>query len=98
MKKTYKQILILLFLIAVLLLPYFAFAQADPLERMKGVAEAGGYSEATDDTVFAETIGIIINAFLSLLGIIFLGLMLYAGYNWMTASGDESKLEKSKIL
>ncbi len=37
----------------------------------------------------------IIGALLSLLGIIFLGLIIYAGYNWMTASGDEEKIKKS---
>ncbi|MFH1427888.1 MAG: pilin [Patescibacteria group bacterium] len=39
----------------------------------------------------------VIQAFLSLLGIIFLFLILIAGYNWMTASGDEEKITKAKV-
>lgn len=42
------------------------------------------------------TVAKIIQAFLSLLGMIFIVLMLLGGYNWMTAQGDESKVEKAK--
>lgn len=35
----------------------------------------------------------IINVSLGLLGIIFLILLLYAGFNWMTAGGDEEKIK-----
>jgi len=31
-----------------------------------------------------------------LLGIIFIILMIYAGYNWMTAQGEEEKVTKAK--
>lgn len=43
-----------------------------------------------------EFVGIIINAFFGLLGIVFIVLILLAGYNWMTAQGDESKVEKAQ--
>ncbi len=39
---------------------------------------------------------IIIQAFLSLLGIIFIGMILFAGYNWMTAMGEKEKITKAK--
>ncbi len=42
--------------------------------------------------------GNIINVALSLVGIIFLALMVYAGYLWMTAQGEESEIEKSKKI
>jgi len=38
----------------------------------------------------------VISAFLGLLGIIFLVLIIYAGFNWMTAQGDEEKVTKAK--
>lgn len=38
----------------------------------------------------------VITAFLSLLGLIFLILMIIAGYSWMTAAGDESKVSYAK--
>jgi cytochrome bd-type quinol oxidase subunit 2 len=40
--------------------------------------------------------GVIIQSFLGLLGIIFLVLVIYAGYNWMTARGEEEKVTKAK--
>lgn len=38
----------------------------------------------------------VITAFFSVLGIIFVSLMVYAGYNWMTAAGEEEKVTKAK--
>jgi hypothetical protein len=44
-------------------------------------------------------VGLVIQAFLSVLGIIFLCLIIYGGMIWMTAEGNESRVEKAqKIL
>ena len=43
-----------------------------------------------------DVIQLIISGFLSLLAMIFIILMLTAGYSWMTASGDEEKVTKAK--
>jgi amino acid transporter len=43
------------------------------------------------DAVYA-----VINGFISLLAIIFIILVIYAGYSWMTAGGDEAKVTKAK--
>lgn len=57
------------------------------------VQTQAGYS----DTVTVGTVvGTIIKAFLGLLGIIFVILMIIAGFNWMTAGGDEDKINKAK--
>ncbi|MBU4432236.1 hypothetical protein KKD60_03075, partial [Patescibacteria group bacterium] len=48
--------------------------------------------ETTSDIL----IGTIINAFLSVLGIIFLVLMLYGGYLWMTDRGNDDSVKKAK--
>lgn len=42
-----------------------------------------------------EIIGRLINVFLGFLGIVFLVLMLYAGFLWMTAQGEKAKVEKA---
>ena len=39
---------------------------------------------------------VIITAFISLLAIIFIILIVLAGYNWMTANGEEQKVTKAK--
>lgn len=56
---------------------------------------AGAYSPQTT-VPLEERIGSLIGIFLSFLGVIFLVLMLHAGFNWMTAAGDEEKISKAK--
>jgi hypothetical protein len=43
-----------------------------------------------------DIIKTIIQVFLSLLSMIFIILILYAGFNWMTAGGEEKKVEDAK--
>lgn len=43
-------------------------------------------------------IGTIVGAALSFVGIFFLGLMLYAGFLWMTARGDQAKSDKAQDI
>jgi hypothetical protein len=44
------------------------------------------------------TIGTIIKVFLGLLGIIFLVIVIYAGYLWMTAGGDDKRVERARKM
>lgn len=102
MKKKLKNLAVLIFLVMILILPYFVFAEetaapkSSPLKRLEkvGVGE-GAYAAANEDKM-SEIAGIAVRAFLSLLGVIFLILIIYAGYNWMTAAGDEQKVTKAK--
>jgi len=59
------------------------------------VATKAGYDPQNELTI-DQRISSIVAIFLSLLGVIFFILMLYGGYNWMTAAGDEKKVEKAK--
>lgn len=96
MSKLLKQLLILTCLVAVLMLPYFVFAQQTaPLNKLEAIRPGSGYEVATDTTLSA-IIGKIVQAFLSLLGVIFIILMVYGGYNWMMSAGDEQKLTKAQ--
>ncbi len=55
-----------------------------------------GYNIETDTP---ETIvSIVIKVVLSLLGVVFLSLMVYGGYLWMTAAGNDEKLKKAQNL
>ena len=67
----------------------------DPLDT---VAKAGGYKTDDAPNQLNTHIATIINVVLSMLGIIFLLLMLYGGFLWMTAAGDEPKVTKAKDL
>jgi len=95
MNKLLKQILILICLIAILVLPYFVFAETAPLETLQNVGTGGGYAPANEYTM-SQIAGTAVKALLSLLGVIFIILIIYAGYMWMTASGNEEQLTKAK--
>jgi small-conductance mechanosensitive channel len=103
MIKKIKSWLNVLALTAVLIVPGLVFA-GDPTlnekvtmtKRLKDVAVTyGPFSEASN-TSLATTLGLVIAAALSLLGIIFLIITILAGYKWMMAQGNEAEVEKAK--
>jgi hypothetical protein len=66
-----------------------------PMDKLISVGTGGGYAEANETTI-SSLAGTIVGAFLSLLGVIFIILMIYGGYNWMTAGGNEDKMTTAK--
>ena len=62
-----------------------------PLETVK---EKAGFEEQNVGVIS----GRVINVALSLVGLIFLILMVYAGYLWMTARGEEAKIQKAQDI
>lgn len=98
MKKYFKKIVILISLIAILVLPCVVLA-SQSLDNLNTVGSGGSnppYAESTEANSLAGIVGTVIQAFLSLLGVIFLVLIIYAGFNWMTAQGEEEKVTKAK--
>lgn len=70
---------------------------SDPLDTVAwnaGYNISSGQNSATPEKI----ISLIINTILSILGIVFMSLMIYGGYTWMTAMGDQSKAGKAKDL
>lgn len=61
-------------------------------------AEKAGFNPNTTETTFAETTGSVIAMILSFTGVIFLVLMVYAGWLWMTARGEEEPVEKAQKI
>jgi hypothetical protein len=93
--KKINRIFFLFILLLVLIAPYFVFAQT-----MRSQLDMLGSEAKYDISDGQNKIGVIagtaVSALFALLGIIFTGLMLYAGYNWMTAAGDEGKTTTAK--
>jgi len=58
--------------------------------------KAGVGSAATAN--LPEVIGRIINVVLGFIGILLLGYILYAGFLWMTAGGDEGKVKTATTM
>ncbi len=81
-----------------------ALAQSDP--TMDGLNATAGRIDAFKDkttaiepTTFLQTeAGRVVGVILSFVGILFLGLMIYAGLMWMTAEGNEQQITKAKSL
>ena len=63
--------------------------------QTEALTESAGYSYSSNNQL-SDTIAILIKTFLGLLGIIFIVLVVWAGYNWMTAGGNEDKVSKAK--
>ena len=102
MKKHLKQFLILILLVVVLILPYFVFAEETSqtnglLGNLKEVG-SGAFNPDTNEYTAAEIAGSVVNVVLSLMGIIFISLMVYAGYLWMTDRGNDQSVEKAKKI
>ncbi|HTW96399.1 MAG TPA: hypothetical protein VMD74_01930 [Candidatus Methylomirabilis sp.] len=98
MKKIIKIISTLIFLLVVLILPYFVFAANDVVNNLQNVGQLGGFNPETNETSISAIAGTIVAALLSLLGVIFIGLLIYGGITWMMAEGDEQKVEKAQKI
>jgi len=103
-KKLFKYIYILLMAI-VFLAPYSICLSQEPAIKkgwenaLEKVVESTEYKKDIDkEKGLTIIIAEIISVFLSLLGVIFLILILYAGYLWMTAGGNEEQITKSKTM
>jgi hypothetical protein len=64
-----------------------------PLNMLTDVAVGSGY---VDGNTLPSIAGSIVNIALSLLGIIFVVLIIVSGFKWMTAGGNEEDVSKAK--
>ena len=90
-----KAFFLSVFMLLLLVTPAFAKVKINVLTT--DAAKIAGYSQVTETTL-AETIGLVVKAALSMVGAIFLLLMVYAGYLWMTARGEEEMVKKSQKI
>ncbi len=96
MTKNIKIILTLLITTAIFTWGISSALALDLTGKLIGVGSAMGFTETTPN--LAKTIGLIIRAFLSILGVIFLIYIVYGGYQWMMARGNEENLTKAKAI
>ncbi len=95
------KILLLLTICSISLSLFVPAGRAENLSDWRGVLEKGAFNMGynTDDVSSPDNvISIVIKAFLSFLGVLFLILMIYGGFLWMTARGNEAQVTKSKDL
>ena len=92
-----KKFLLSLFIGCAFFLPVATQAINLGGDLVETARDKAGYKVATETTL-AENVGDIIKVMLSLVGIIFTVLMVYAGYLWMTARGEASQVEKAQEI
>ena len=97
MIKKYFKIILLVWLVVIIIMPQLVSAENKALDKLQIIGQGNGapFQEATEISMF-NIISTIISAVLSLLGVIFLILIIYAGYMWMMARGDEKTVNKAK--
>jgi hypothetical protein len=88
-----KKIKIFLFLLFLFIGVHFALAQGSP-----DLGTSYGQNIGLTDRDPRDVAVSIIRIALGFLGIIAVGLMIYAGFLWMTAAGDEEKISKAKKI
>lgn len=66
------------------------------IDNMNKTGNAAGYM--TEDANAITIISAVVSTVISLLGVVFIGLMIYGGFIWMTARGNEERVTKAKDL
>lgn len=99
--KTYQKFLFT-FLITAIILAFAAtaaLAQGDLnlTDKLSGVGSQAGF-DTPEKSNLPQLIGRVIQGFLSFLGIIFMGYIIYGGSLWITARGEEEKITRAKAI
>lgn len=96
-----NKFIVLIYFFGLVLLPLLSVNAFSPLvdgmneidKKTILVAKDAGYDGNTSKDTAAEIVATVIKAFLGLLGVIFIFLVVIAGYKYMTANGDEGQVE-----
>lgn len=76
--------------------PRVVSAAGNPFERASQYFRDTRSQAGAGDVGLETIIGKVIQGALSLAGVVFVILAVYAGYRWMTAEGDSDKITKAK--
>lgn len=93
-------------IVATLIFTAFLFIPSGPVlatttelvDTINGPATIMQKTAGLSTFTLGQVITVVIKGALSLLGIIFLIIIVFAGYRWMTASGNEESITKSKDM
>ena len=94
LKKLSGAVAALGLMLATVAIPVSAQVTAGIQSGLQGAGKASGYT--TGQTDLPTIVGRLINAALSLLGVILLAYILYGGFLWMTAGGEEKGVLAAK--
>ncbi len=105
MKKNIFSIIITTFILGLLIFPAALPALATTTGQnagtkiKQGIIDTGVAAELGNaDTDVREVVALIINALLGFLGVLFTVLIIYGGFLWMTAAGNDQQVEKARKI
>ena len=98
MKKKFFSLILSVAILTICALPSLTLAglEEDINYQLDPIADVYGQSGTVHEGSLAITIAQIIKAVLTLLGIIFIALIVYAGFVWMTSAGNDDKINRAK--
>jgi hypothetical protein len=85
-------------LLSFLLSPVIVFGASVNEQLQAVMSNTSAYEGGADEDSLVIAIGKIINVIIGFLGIIFIVLIIYGGFMWMTAQGNEAQVEKAKKI
>ena len=102
------SLFILIIFVSFFIAPYVSATKSIYDQASQGFQDTikSAYGDEADPTInpsegkdpFSKPLIIIINQVLTFIGVIFLFLLLYAGYLWMNARGKEEEIDKAKKI
>lgn len=96
-----KKYILALF-VCIFTLPLFSssvFAEESIDKFLEDTGKEAEYQvNGVDENTLASVVGIVTFQILSLLGLIFVALTVYAGYLWLTAAGNSSQVDTAKTI
>lgn len=100
--KKIKKVLTGLTALALTMLP-LAVRAAEPIgDKIKDAylrtGQAAGFISSGEPRTFIQILGAYVNGLLGLMGVLFLLLIIYGGFIWMTAAGSEERINKAKRI
>ena len=96
MQKYFFKIALIFVMAFMLVVPAFSVVASDA-DDLTGITKVGG-NIALGDTDPREVAAGVINVALGFLGIIAVVIILLGGFKWMTAAGNEEKVEEAQKL
>ncbi len=87
-----KKIVLSLILTCLLVLPVTGLQAASPRQGLTNATPEALRSQGT----IPETVGVIVNTVIGMMGVLLLALIIYGGFVWMTAKGDPAQVKKGQ--
>jgi cbb3-type cytochrome oxidase subunit 3 len=98
MKRIFLISLLLALSISLLIGPVYAAYDFENKTGLSNMGTGAGYTPNQKALEPAGVIGQVIAILLGFLGVIFLGLMIYGGFTWMMARGNQAEVDKAKRM